>query len=257
MADAEIHYKLDLIVRLVDTTTGRRVLQRQVVFSTAGQVLPFQQRDDGIFILLNRGRNDMLLEISAAGYLPAKLEVHYEELSDQFPEVEAAMIPQISPKGFVEMLTFEGHCPGLTSIVAVSLKKAYGTVAGYQEKRQILKLFYSKPLEENSYAVIHEQQQEFEEFRIKKRLDRLSVKLAAPLEAQCRPETKIVRIVRGMAEPDGHYLLRVLEDGTGAEYLVRYVVNGKASFKHVSTEGMNLLNEMKEEKEEGEERWES
>lgn len=250
MADAEIHYKLDLIVRLVDTTTGRKVMQRQVIFRSMGQVLPFLYRDDGVYILLNRGRNDMVLEISAAEYLPIKLEIRYEELSESFPEVEAAMIPQISPKGFVEMLTFEGKCPGLSSISAVSLKGAYGTVAGYQEKKQILKLFYGKPLEENSYAVICEQQREFEEFRIKKRLDKLSVKLAAPLQTACRPETKIVRIVRGMVEPDGHYLLRVLEDGGKAEYLVRYVVDGKASFKYVEAEGMNLLGRI------GEDEWE-
>ncbi len=249
MADAEIHYKLDLIVRLVDTTTGKRVGQKQVIFKSSEQVLPFLQRDEGVYILLNRGRNDMVLEVSAAGYLPVKLEIRYEELSETFPEVEAPMIPEISPKGFIEMLTFEGHLPGLTSIVAVSLKKAYGVVAGYQEKKQVLKLFYSKQLEENSYAVIHEQQQEFEEFRIKKRLDKLSVKLAAPLETACRPETKIARIVRGIVDSEGRYLLRVLEDGGGTEYLVRYVVNGKASFKHVSTESFRLLHETGEEEE--------
>lgn len=241
MADAEIHYKLDLIVRLVDTTTGRRVTQRQVIFQTAGQVLPFLQRDDGVYILLNHGRSDMVLEITATGYLPVRLQVHYEELSANFPEIEAPLIPQINPKGFIEMLTFEGCCPGLSSIEAVSLKKAYATIAGYQEKKQILKLFYEKPLEENAYAVIHMEQQEFEEFQIKKRLDKLSIKLAAPLQTVCRPETRIARIVRGMVEPDGRYLLRMLEDGDETEYLVRYVVKGKASFKRVKAEGMKLL----------------
>ena len=82
-----------------------------------------------------------------------------------------------------------------------------------------------------------------EEFQIRKRLDNLSVKLVAPLETACRPETKIARIVRGMVDEEGRYLLRVLEDGGGTEYLVRYIVNGKATFKHVSTEGMRLLDE--------------
>lgn len=248
MADAEVHYKLDLIVRLVDTTTGRKVEQKQVVFKSSGQMLPFLQRDDGVYILLNKGRNNMVLEISAIGYLPIKLEIRYEELSETFPEVEVPMIPEISPKGFVEMLTVEGQYEGLTSIAAVSLKKQHGIVAGYQEKKQVLKLFYSKQLEENSYAVIHEQQQEFEEFRIKRRLDKLSVQLVSPLEAACRPETKIARIVRGIVDADGRYLLRILEDGGGTEYLVRYVVNGKASFKRVSTEGFKLLDETAEER---------
>ena len=61
MADAEIHYKLDLIVRLVDTTTGKAIGQRQVTFQNEEQVIPFLRRDEGLYILLNRGRNDIEL----------------------------------------------------------------------------------------------------------------------------------------------------------------------------------------------------
>ena len=236
MADAEIHYKLDLIVRLVDTTTGRRIEQRQVIFQNEEQIIPFLRRDEGLYVLLNRGRGDMDLKIQVTGFLPACVKVRYAELSENFPEIEAAMIPEISTSGFIDMLTLEGHCPGMESIAAVSLKKAYGAVDSY----------YTKPLEEMSYAVIHEQQQEFEEFRIKKRLDKLSVKLAEPLQTACRPEEKIVRIVRGMVDGSGKYLLRMQEDGSGTEYLIRYVVNGKAAFKKISTESLQPLGETEE-----------
>lgn len=248
MSDAEIHYKLDLIVRLVDTTTGKRVEQRQVIFKAEDQVVPFLRREEGLYVLLNRGRNDMELEVSAVGYLPVKLAIRYEELSETFPEVEAPMIPVVSTNGFVDMLTLEGHCPGLTSIEAVSLRKPYGVVDSYQERKQILKVYYTRPLEESAYAVIHEQQQEFEEFRIKKRVDKLSIKLASPLMAACKPEEKIARIVRGRVDPNGQYLLRVLEDGSGTEYLVRYVVKGKTSFKRISAENLNPLAEPEEER---------
>ncbi|MBQ7955240.1 MAG: hypothetical protein IJ282_05770 [Lachnospiraceae bacterium] len=248
MADAEISYKLDLIVRLVDTTTGKRVGQKQIVFKIENQIIPFLRRDEGLYILLNQGRNDMVLEISAVGYLPIKQKICYEELSPKFPEVEVPLIPEVSTNGFVDMLTLEGCCPGLTSIEAVSLKKSYGVVDGYQERKQALRLYYSKPLEESSYAILHEQQQEFEEFRIQKRLDKLSVRLTKPLTIPCRPEEKIARIVHGRVDADGRYLLRVLEEGGGTEYLVRYVVNGNASFKGISTESLNLLAEPEEER---------
>ena len=248
MADAEIHYRLDLIVRLVDTTTGKRIAQKQVIFKCGDQVLALLRRDAGLYVLLNRGRSDMTLEIQAAGYLPAKLEIRYEELSKNFPEVEAAMIPEVFTNGFVDMLTLEGACDGLESIEAVSLKNPYGAVDGYQERKQTLKLYYTKPLEEASYAVIHEQEQEFEKFRIKKRVDKLSVKLVSPLEKACRPEEKIARIVYGRVDPDGRYLLRLQENDGGTEYLIRYVVNGKASFKRISTESLgSLIGEEKEE----------
>lgn len=247
MADAEIRYKLDLIVRLVDTTTGRKVEQRQVLFKIEDEVVPLLRRDEGLYVLLNRGRNDMVLEVAATGYLPIKLNVCYEKLSKTFPEVEAPLIPEVNTNGYVDMLTLEGCCPGLTSIEAVSLKKSWGVVDSYQERRQTLRLYYSKPLEENAYAIIHEQQQEFEEFQILKRQDKLSVKLAMPLATACRPEEKIARIVRGKVDANGRYLLRVLEVGGGTEYLVRYVVDGKVTFKRISTESLNPLVEKEEE----------
>lgn len=134
MADAEIHYKLDLIVRLVDTTTGASIRQRQVAFTVEDRVIPFLRRDEGLYVLLNRGRNDVDLTIQVTGFLPAVVKIRYAELSESFPEVEAAMIPEISTSGFIDMLTLEGHCPGMESIAAVSLKKAYGAVDSYQER---------------------------------------------------------------------------------------------------------------------------
>ncbi len=243
MADAEIHYKLDLIVRLVDTTTGKAIGQRQVTFQTEDQVVPFLRRDEGLYVLLNRGRNDMDLKIQVVGFLPASVRIRYAKLQDQFPEVEVAMIPEVSTNGFIDMLTLEGHCPGMESIAAVSLKKPYGAVDSYLEKKQTLRLYYTKPLEEMSYAIIHEGQQEFEEFQIKKRIDKLNVKLAEPLKTACRPEEMVVRIVRGMVDDSGKYLLRLQEDSGGTEYLVRYVVDGKAAFKKISTESIHLIGE--------------
>lgn len=246
MADAEIHYKLDLVVRLVDTTTGNPIGQRQVTFRKDGQIVPFLLRDEGLYVLLNHGREDMNLMIQAAGFLPVRVRVCYEELSENFPEVEAAMIPESGRSGFIDLLTMKGHCPGLESIAAVSLKEVYGAVGSYQERKQILRLYHTKPLKEMSYAVIHEQQQEFEEFRIRKRLDKLSVKLEKPLVTAGRPEEKVARIVRGMVDENGNYLLRMREGGEGAEYLIRSVINGKASFQKLSAESLGTTDMTRE-----------
>jgi len=236
VADAEIHYQLDLIVRLVDTTTGKKIEQRQVTFKAENQILAFQSRDEGVYVLLNHGRKDMILEVSVLGYLPLQMEICYDKLSPKFPEVEMALIPEAGRNRFVDYLTLEGNRPGITSIAAVSLKKPHGVVISYQPRRQSLKLYYAKDFQEKSYAVIHEETQEFEEFQIGKRLDKLELKLVSPLETDCKPEEKINRIVHGKVEPDGHYILRVLEEGGGTDYLVRYVVDGQVTFKRFSTE---------------------
>lgn len=239
MADAQISYKLDLIVRLVDTTTGRMVSQRQVIFKSDGQIVPFLRRDEGVYVLLNHGRRDVVLDVSVLGFLPMSVDVKYEDLSEVFPEIEVPLIPESGTSGFIDMYTLEGVCPGLTSIEAVSLVNPHGSTVGYQERKQVLKLYNSKPLGESEYAILHEDR-EFEIFRIKKRLDKLSLKLVSPLVQGCKPQEKIARIVKGKVDGKGRYLLRLLDEGNGTEYLVRYVVKGKVSFKRISSESPAL-----------------
>lgn len=235
MADAEIYYKLNLIVRLVDTTTGKKIKERQVIFKADNQILALKRKDEGVYILLNYAGNDMILDISAIGYLPMQTKICFEELSARLPEVEVPLIPETGRNQFIDYLTLEGKKPGITSVAAVSFRNPHGALISYQPRRQSLKLYYAKTFEEQSYAVIHEETQEFEEFRVEKKLNKLEIKLASPLVAKCEPKEKIGRIVRGKVDPDGHYLLRVLEDGSGTEYLIRYVVDGKESYERFSS----------------------
>ena len=80
MADASITYRLDLVVRLLDTTTGKPAAQRQVAFLADGSVMAMQERDTGLYVLLNRGRNDMHLTVQAKGYLETSADICYADL---------------------------------------------------------------------------------------------------------------------------------------------------------------------------------
>lgn len=245
MAEAIIQYKLDLIARLVDTTTGKKVEQKQVIFKADNQILVFQKREEGVYVLLNHGRENMTLEIIAEGYLPLQKKIYYEKLSTKFPEVEVPLIPEIGRNRLIDYLTMEGNRPGITSIAAVSLKKPHGVVTSYNPRRQSIKLYYAKAFEEQTYALIHEETKEFEEFQIGKRLDKLELKLVSPLNTDCRPEEKINRIVHGKVDSDGHYILRVPDESGGVDYLVRYEVDGQVSFERFSTENQNSVTESK------------
>ena len=89
-------------------------------------------------------------------------------------------------------------------------------------------------MEEQAYAIVYEGQMEFEEFKISKKIDKLSLKLKEPLKRACKPEQVVNRIVRGITEESGKYLLRVREDAEGTEYLVRYVVNGETKYRRIA-----------------------
>lgn len=234
MADASITYRLDLVVRLLDTTTGQPAAQRQVAFLADGRVITLQERDTGLYILLNQGRNDMRFTVQAKGYLETSVDICYAELSERYPEVEIPLIPEQKSYGWQEFVTIEGVMPGITSLAAVPLQNFSAKAASYLEKKKILKFFIAKSMEEKSYALVHMDRMEFEEFRIAKRMNGLSVKLAEPLNESCRPEEPVARIVRGMTEPSGKYLLRIREDSSGMEYLVRCIVDGKTVFKKIS-----------------------
>ncbi|MBQ2257164.1 MAG: hypothetical protein II247_00620 [Lachnospiraceae bacterium] len=234
MAEGHISFKLDLIVHLVDTTTGYSVSQKQAVIRGNGETLVLLERGTGYYILINHGREDMHLEVNVKGYLPAEAEVSYANLSEDYPEVEIPLIPQIKSYGYTDLVTMEGNQSDIESIDAIPLHNPWAKTAGYVERKLLLKLFNAKEMNEQTYALYHEDKMQFEEFRIVQKKDKLTLKLFSPLVGDCKPEEQVTRIIRGKTDQEGNYLLRVREDGNGTEYLVRYVVRGNAKYKRIS-----------------------
>ena len=232
MSDIKFSYKIDLIVHLVDTTTGFPVSQKNVKFFRNGRMITFLEKTEGFHILINNGREDMEIEAEVSGYMPAKAQVCYGELNQAFPEIEIPLIPIPKPYGYFGFITLEGLLPEIESVDAIALDSECARVAGYIDKKQVLKLFVAKYMEEQAYAIVHEEQMEFEEFCISKKIDRLTLKLKNPLKMACRPEQTVTRIIRGIAYESGKYLLRVQENSS-TDYLIRYVVKGKTKYKRI------------------------
>ena len=238
MAEGSISFKLDLLVLLLDTTTGLPINQKEVMFQSRNQILTMLQRSEGTYILLNHGRIDMELEISVKGYMPKKVSVRYEELSAAYPTIEASLIPVVNEYGYHDMCTIEGYMPGITDISAISLEEIDARLGAYNTKKRTLRLFSTKRLDENCYAILHKEDMEFEEFSIVKKAEKgLLLYLKEPLLKECRPEEGIVRIVRGEVDSNGRYLLRVRKDGKGTKYLVRYTVQGVSKYQSVVFDG--------------------
>lgn len=235
MAEGNVSYKLDLIVHLLDTTTGLMISQREVIFSNGNHIVVMQERGDGTYILLNYGRVDMLLTIKVKGYLETVISVRYDELSPQYPTIEAQLIPVIKPYGYHDICSLEGIMPGISDIAAISLTETDAMLGAYNPKKSTIRLFSTRRLDENDYAVFHKESMEFEEFRIVKKAENgLLLHIKEPLLMECKPEEGITRIVRGMTDINGRYLLRVRMDGKGTDYLVRYTVNGKTGYKRIA-----------------------
>ena len=231
--EASVTFALDLVVRLIDTTTGYPVTERQVMFYENDRPVSFVRKSDGVYVSMNRGRKDCVLRVQAKGYLEETIRVCYADLAGKYPEIFLNLIPELPAYGYTDILELKGNLPGMESVCAVSMTTSDARAAAYQEKKQQLKLFDSSRLTEQAYALIHSSPESFEEFRLMSVKNRLILKLEFPLQTVCRPEELVSRIVRGRTDESGNYLLRIRGDGRGTDYLVRYVVNGQTKFKRI------------------------
>lgn len=237
MADVNFSYRLALIVRLLDTTTGLAISGHQILFTENGQALALQRRADGLYVLLNHDRVNMTLQIDAKGYEPVHVTVDYERLSPQFPELEIPLIPLQKAQGFEVFYTLTGARPGLTAVTAVRMEHPVAVVGSYVERKRMLKMFSaSTRMDEHAYALMHRDALQYEEILVAKRPDRLSLKLLHSLSDGCKAQDTLLRIVRGRVESDGTYLLRVRDLGGSNVYLVRYEEKDGVSYEQIDFE---------------------
>lgn len=237
MADVNFSYRLALIVRLLDTTTGLAISGHQILFTENGQALALQRRADGLYVLLNHDRVNMTLQIDAKGYEPVHVTVDYERLSPQFPELEIPLIPLQKAQGFEVFYTLTGTRPRLTAVTAVRMEHPVAVVGSYVERKRMLKMFSaSTRMDEHAYALMHRDALQYEEILVAKRPDRLSMKLLHPLSDGCKAQDTLLRIVRGRVESDGTYLLRVRDLGGSNVYLVRYEEKDGVSYEQIDFE---------------------
>ncbi len=238
MAEVVIGYRLDLAVKLLDTTTGSPVSDEQALFFVDGQRAAFSQRMEGVYIRFGEGseektKQDIELGVHIKGYRTAKKTVGCDILSKQYPTVEIPLIPEHQTNGYSNVAALEGRMDGIEDIEAVSLHAPLAQIASYHHRKQTMKLLYAGNFTEERYALISEGGNAYEAFRIRGRRTGLSLKLDSPLETDCHAKDCIARIVRGCVDENGSYLLCVRQDAFGTAYLVRYSVNGKVQFRQV------------------------
>lgn len=223
-------HRLALVIRLVDTTIGCPVTERQVRFTQDGRQQAFFPRGAGTYVCLDRGREDGELTIAVRGYLETTVDIRYGEMTGEYPEVYVELMPEKPKNGYHDFVDITGNMPGITSVAAVCLADPYAKALSYHAEKRQIRLMAAGRLDEKAYALVHEQTESFEEFHVASVKDRLLLRLSHPLATEVKAEEQITRIVRGRTERNGDYLLRLREKGQGIVYLVRYVVKGKTIF---------------------------
>ena len=124
MAASVIRARLDLMVRLIDTTTGALVDERNVLFMRDGVPVRPESRGVGVYVFINTGREDFLMQINVYGYDRYETAVHYEELDEGLPACYVFLMPSENTIRGKNTLSFSGTLPFLKNIEAVNLNKS-------------------------------------------------------------------------------------------------------------------------------------
>ncbi len=225
---AVINHRLDLIVRLIDTSTGRPVDEKNHSFARNGEPFRMADKGGGVYFLINAGREDFELSVDVYGYEAKKIFVAYGELEERVPEI----IVRLLPKG---ALSLNGTLKGIRSLCAVRLVTPGCFVSSYDTRKNVLTLFnpHNLTMMHHRYGIISSDNNCFEPICLRDEDGVKTVKPVDPLKRQPGVNDPIERIIDGEVFDDGRYLLRLRDDADRIEVLVRFEVDDREFFQKV------------------------
>lgn len=230
-----ISYQLDLVVQLIDTTTGKPVREQNVNFQEADKTLRLIDKGDAGYILLNHGRYDFCLKVSAFGYEETQVSIEYASLDRKSPCKEIYLLPLDRQAAGSDIVTLTGTLPGIEAIEAVNLEPEDCRIREFDERKRILTL--SNPhrltLRDIHYGVVMQPPDRYEPVRVMSNLSDETVKIDRNAQLNEVQDCPLKRVIFGMVKPDGTYLLRVRDNSSSLKYLVRYLVHGTVKYQTV------------------------
>ena len=226
-------HRLDLALRLVDTTSGRNISGRDVKISMDGVPISFGEKQDQVLIFQNLGKPVFRMEITSQEYESAQIQVDLDTLKKNLPLLEVHMIPSRQYVGGMEFLTLEGTLNGIQELSAVRLGENACLIREIDPRKRLIKVFnpYHLAMERVQYALVDPDQKRYEPFRILRLVDDQTLKVDQTPEMPFRNYFPITAQISGVTRPDGSYCLRVRDEGEEAKWLVRWVTQGEVKFR--------------------------
>ena len=229
-------HRLDLALRLVDTTSGRNVSGRDVEIFMDGKQVRFGEKGDQLLIFQGLEPRSFRLEIVSRAFERAERMVDLDALDKTLPLLEIHLIPRENYPGGMELLSLTGTLPGIQELSAVRMGDNACLIREFDPRRRTAKIFnpHHLSLDRVQYALVDPDRCIYEPFRILRMTDEQTLKADRILELPFKNYFPIAPLVSGIAREDGSYCLRVRDDATDARWIVRWVVNGKEQFRTVN-----------------------
>lgn len=233
---AIVHHRLDLLLRLIDSVTGRSISDNNIQLNTNPvRKLNPVARDNGIYLFIGIGRTDFELDIHVYGYESRKVQIRFEDLDENMPMKEVCLLPKANPAQKDSILTLRGRMPGIKEIEAVSLSDGKYSFKEFDSKKKILHVLnqHNAKIKDVYYGIIDTSAMEYEKIEVDKEINDHEIRLKKQLEKEYTINQPITRIIFGQTDEDGEYMLKV-PAGMHSEYLIRYVVEETVYFKKVN-----------------------
>lgn len=232
-----ISSRLDLLVRLIDTTTGAAVEERNVLFLRDDREVRPEPRGTGTYIFINTGREDFLMRIKCKGFEDYESVVRYDGLDERIPVCNVFLIPSENASRGERLLTLSGNLPFLEALEAVNLGRAVCHATEYDPKSKLMKIFGQMGgrvyLYDTWYGLLDEPGDSYQRMEVIGNETPQSILLRNPLEKEFTSNSPVMRIVFGSVKENGDFLMRVRDDAEEIKYLLKYRVKGEDRFRKV------------------------
>ncbi|MCR5431664.1 MAG: hypothetical protein K6E95_03810 [Lachnospiraceae bacterium] len=225
---AIINHKLDLVIRLIDASTGRPIDEKNTSFARDGVPMRMADKGGGVYFLVNAGREGFELTTDIYGYEAKKTSIDYGELDERIPEKLIWLMPK-------NALSLEGTLKGVSSLCAVRLVTPSCFVNSYDARKNIITLFnpHNLIMRYHEYGILDADRKSFEPIYVSEEDGIRTIRPAEPLRRTPGINDPIERIIQGSTSEDGGYLLKVRDDADTIEVLVRYVIDDREYFQKV------------------------
>ncbi len=231
---------LALAVRLIDTTTGRSLEERDVRLSRDGTLLTPMNKGSGIWVLTGEDRKDFVLHVYARGFDEEDVPISYETLNPKLPMLDVFLMPSEKNRTAGSVLQINGTLSKLTSIEAIAIERPLCGFHEVVERRGVISMSLlpktagSKVVLENMrYALASEDGTRYEVFEVKETQTPTQVVLRERLKDEHKTNDKVCRIIYGRAGPKGAFVLKVRDDASHLPYLLRFEAGKHEYFRPI------------------------
>ena len=223
MSISVIRARLDLLVSLLDTTTGRPVNTLDVRIYRNGELTRPASRGGGNYIFINTGREDFLMRVEVRGYESCDVLIKYAELDERVPQCLLFLMPSESKKSGIPVMDYSGNDPRIKAIEAINIDTTNISFASFTKRDNSMDFFSqartSLTFDNQYYAILKPDRKGYVKVRITEVLSTQKVRLEDAPPEGLEKNAPIARIIFGQVK-EGHYIIRVRAGRPNDRYII-------------------------------------